>query len=58
MLFFLSTTKKTILIFFGNKGFIESQLLIHENKLELFLSEYKYLFKSIILQSLYFLLKT
>ena len=37
--------KENYFNFFGNKGFIESQLLIHENKLELFLSEYKYLFK-------------
>ncbi len=31
--------------FFGKKGFIESQLLIHESKLEAFISEFKYLYK-------------
>lgn len=31
--------------FFGRNGFIESQLLIHESKLDPFLSEFKYLYK-------------
>lgn len=32
--------------FFGKRGFIESQLLIHESKLDMFIDEFKRLFKN------------
>lgn len=37
--------KENYFNFFGKKGFIESQLLIHEKKLDIFIDEFKNLFK-------------
>ena len=37
--------KETYFNFFGNKGFIETQLLIDENELEIFFDEFDYLYK-------------
>lgn len=43
--FFPFYGKESYFLFFGNKGFIESQLLLPQNKVNEFFDEFRYLFK-------------